>query len=673
MALPPESRSTRFPIRSLFLIAVWFGLAGGLVEGLTYSTLQHFRLLAWPVQNTSINFNIIWASTLFDLLIFLSVGCLLIPFVRLGRRYRWTSAITTIFATMAVYAVLSVPGLVRELGVVMLALGVGVVISRRLRRGPEEGILFLRRTIIPLAAVAFLACAGVVVGSKVWENVQISRLPAAAPSAPNILFIVADTLRADRLGAYGYSRQTTPFLDEFAHESVLFERVMADASWTLPSHASMFTGRLPYEHRANLTHYDGRFMTVAQALGTKGYVAAGFVANDIGLDGLGLAQGFDHFENTFISPADAFVRTAYGRKVVKYLFPHFLQGGLLSMRAAEINQRFLGWLDHHPSRPFFAFLNYMEVHDPWVPPFAYAQKFSDRPEEISPRSRIHWGRRPPVDPARADKDLNDVYDASLASLDDQLRYLFAELHQRHVDTNLIVIFTGDHGESLGEHNLVGHRHSLYLEQIHVPLLVRVPGQTPPGKRIADIVELDSLAATISELAGLHVETFRGPSLVQCWSGGTCGRNMDASELSGGHFPGIAKDWPIYQGWIRSSADRRWHLIVQQDGNLALFDWQNDPKETHNLASTAEGEAALPELWSGLINLVPEVHEAFPAGPPSGRLKVPTGRLHGKAPGIPEEIPGSGHAARSRSSPAQLNDLRAQDVRYSGPRREPPGN
>jgi arylsulfatase A-like enzyme len=667
MAQAPKSRSTDFPISSLFLTAVWFGLMGGLIEGLTYWALQGLRLLAWPVQNTSINFNIVWASTLFDLAIFLAAACPLAPLVWLFRRQRWLPMATAIFATMAFYGVLSVPGVIREFGVLMLALGMGVVLSRRLSRCLEEGLVFMRRTMTPLVTVAILLCLGVVVGNNVWERVQVARLPAPPPSAPNILLLVADTLRADRLGSYGYNRPTTPFLDEFARSSVLFERVFADASWTMPSHASIFTGRLPYEHGATLTHYDGRFTTLAQALGTRGYVAAGFVANDIGLDGLGLAGGFVHFENTFTSPADAFVRTAYGRKVVKYLFPHFLQGGILAKRASEIDHRFLAWLDHRPSRPFFAYLNYMEVHDPWVPPLVYAQRFSDRPDEISPQDRLHWGRRPPVEPARADKDLNDVYDACLAALDDQLRSLFAELHQRNLDTNLIVIFTSDHGESLGEHNLVGHRHSLYLEQIRVPLMVRVPGHTPDGKRIPEIVGLDSLAATIAELAGVHQETFHGPSLVPCWSGGPCGRGIGPSELSGGHFPGIAKDWPIYQGWIRSLANSRWHLVVQQDGHIALFDWLNDPKEIRNLASTSEGEAVLPGLWDGLIGVVPDVRDAFPGGPPNGRLGDPNA-LSSPPRGFPPKDSGSRTAAQSANPFANLSAQREGSGPYNARRR-----
>jgi arylsulfatase A-like enzyme len=587
-------------------MAAWFGLAAGLLEACLRLALQDTPIVGWKVLR--VDHNILWAAPGVNTVLFLLLALGLAPF--LGRMRRWDPAkiATAILSAGLFYTLLSMTGRLRASGVAMLALGLGTMLSRHVSRDSEKWLRFLRRSVVPLALVSLLASLGALAGNSVWERRQWSRLPAPPPTAPNVLLIVVDTLRADHLGAYGYTQPTTPFLDDYARRSVLFEKAFSTSSWTLPAHASLFTGRLPYEHGAEMGPYDGRFPTLAEEMARHGFATVGIVANNTNgvlTASSGLARGLVHWENLFVTPGNSLDLTLLGNNLLKYMLPHVQYNRRhFQMDAEQVNRQFLRWLDARPPRPFFAFLNYMDVHAPYRPPYQYVRRFSTEPEKISSPRAFRLGRPyTPQDPEEAARLSIEAYDASLAYLDDQLQALFTQLRQRGLDNNLLVMITSDHGESFGEHGLFVHRNSLYREQIHIPLLVRLPGKTPEGKRVESPVGIHQVAATVAELAGLGSAVFPGGSLVSRWSNGP--EKSDAAilaELTGGKFPDVGPKWPIYQGWLKSLITSRWHFILQQDGKTELYDWCVDPQEKSNLAD-APGHKALVDRFRAQLEAV----------------------------------------------------------------------
>jgi arylsulfatase A-like enzyme len=606
---------TRHRAAVVLLIALWFGLAAGLAEGLSYLVLQANGWVSWETRLIAVDPNILWASPVVDVSLFVLIACLLLPSLWLLKRFNAAVLATGLFATAAYYAVLAVSGRIHGFGVLMLALGLGVVTARWMNRNTERGLRFLRRTLIPLISITILAGLGGVAGKAIWEKVQLARLPSPPTNAPNVLLIVLDDLRADRVGADGYNRPTTPFLDEFARRGVLFEKAFANSSWSLTSHASLFTGRLPYQHEATLWPYDDRYPTLVQVLASRGYATAGFAANTYFLSpAWGLTRGFQHWENIFTGPADSARRTLFGRKFEALILPHLgYHRQLGRMNASQVNRRLLRWLDRRPDRPFFVFLNYMEMHAPYSPPPSYLANFTPNPDDIVPRDRLsfHWHAEP-EDSLENPRLRSIAYDASLAYLDAQLRQLFEGLERRGLEKNLLVIITSDHGELLGEHNLIGHGTGLYLQQFHVPLLIVFPSKVPAGLRISDPVGLQAIPSTVAELAGLGRGPSPDPGLAACWSDGTCGSGMVISELVGGHFPGIESTAPNYQGWIKSVVTARWHFLLQQDGKVQLFDWAQDPEESQNLADTPQGEPVAERLGDKLAKMIPGVAAVWQA-------------------------------------------------------------
>ncbi|MCL4523075.1 MAG: sulfatase [Acidobacteria bacterium] len=595
----PERAPANLRPHELLLLAAWFGLAGGLLEGFFAWTLQQARWVAWSRLSSSVDLNILWASALVNTLLFVVLGAVLLPV--LTRWGRWPALAAALFGTLTAYGWLSTSGRLRERGVIMLSLGLGAVAWRWMERAPARRLTLMRRSVVPLVLICLLAWVSVNGGERIWEKVQVARLPQPPANTPNVLLIVLDTLRADHVGSYGYPRPTTPNLDAFAKQGVLFEKTFANASWTLPSHTSIFTGRLPSEHGAGLWPYDGRFPTLAEIMSQHGFATGGFVANQLMCSAaFGLSRGFQRWKNLSWGWGDIFTHSTFGLKFHK-LYRGYLNSyqNFSGMSAPEVNERFLSWLDGRDARPFFAFLNYMEVHEPTRPPREFAARFSDDPEALD---RTAW-RKPQKYPYQSPgfrRLALDSYDASLAYLDSQIGALLEELRKRNLDQNTLVIITSDHGESLGEHGLDGHRSALYLEQIRVPLLLRFPGRIPENRRVPGVAGLQDLASTIAEMAGVQKHPFPGVSLASRWSGGeTSGDELFAvSELD--HFPfSSLEKWPCYHGAIKSIISSRWHYISHQKFGVELFDWNQDAQETQNLAKTEEGARIAAEYGAQL--------------------------------------------------------------------------
>ena len=249
----------------------------------------------------------------------------------------------------------------------------------------------------------------------------------------------------------------------------------------------------------------------------------------------------------------------------------------------DVNEEVLSWIDKDGPRPFFAFLNYYSVHEPYGLP--------DSPQ---------------TEPKGTAGD-TERYDQGIEYTDHYIGLLMQALKQRGLDKNTLVIVTGDHGESLTEHDFQGHGRVLYWEQIHVPLIFWYPGHLPAGKRIDQPVSNVSIASSIMNLIGGNSGEFSGPPLDRAWEGQQVQWPDPISELT--EDTRIFKDDPVLDkrlataqtGSMKSLVTPQWHLIVHNMLGEQLFDWRHDPAETRNLMGTAEGQKIAGRLLSDLAS------------------------------------------------------------------------
>jgi arylsulfatase A-like enzyme len=593
------TESYRSYTRTLALVACWFGIAAGLLEGCAFVVGDRAGWLSWEVAQQGKDMNVLWAAVLVNTALFLIIALMLLPLGYLVHRRRWQRPLIIVFATLAAYPTLSSTGRLDDRAMWILALGVGVAVARAFVRDFAANVSRLKRTLVVVATIALFVGLSVRVGYRLQESVRVSSLPEGTPGAPNVLLIVLDTVRADRLGCYGYSRPTTPFLDDLARESVLFENAFANAPWSLPSHSSLFTGRTPAEHGAHQFALDRRVPTVSEYLAAHGYMTAAVVANSWVVNkGFGLNRGFIHWENGYVGVVDSIRRTTYGLLIVRRFYWAYRLRLFIrepgEMDAVEVNRRFLRWLDQRPKRPFFAFLNYMDAHPPLDPPREFAARFRQDPAAISGRAlgllKFEEGRLSAGDLGR----LSDGYDASLAYLDHRLRELFAALARRRLDNNLLVIITSDHGELMGEHGLMGHQRSLYLSELKVPLIVRFFGARFHPGRVQTLVGLDAVAATIAEYANLAPGPFPSPSL-NSLQARPPDQGSVVAEVRGRPWLGMREGGKKEASWLKSLITPEWHLILAEGGRTELFRWPVDKEESRNLASRPENGPVVARL------------------------------------------------------------------------------
>ena len=368
---------------------------------------------------------------------------------------------------------------------------------------------------------------------------------------PDIVFVVLDTHRLDRLGCYGYSRNTTPNIDAFAREATLFEHAISPAQWTIPVHASWFTGEPPSTHMTVQSGdvLDTRYATLADRLRASGYRTVGFCNNPlVGVINNGFKRGFDSFYSysgavrTVFRPAEhlpPWVRAVWERyrstmrRITDPIqnafatsnqvfqaalnplwvplwtrFAHFKGDTPRSIRDAAryVRQEMNG----EDRSPCFLFLNLMEPHMPYSPLERFVREFVPYfREERAAQEFVHnlntqAGRwLIPLDRPYTEleaRTLSDIYDAEVAYQDHVLAELFEVLDGAAHRENTVVIVAADHGEMLGEHELMGHGFGVYQELIHVPLLIRRPGQNS-GQRRSDLVSTRRLFHTMLDLAG----------------------------------------------------------------------------------------------------------------------------------------------------------------------------
>jgi arylsulfatase A-like enzyme len=632
-----ESRAVnRLGPLSLLVVSAWCGLVAGLFETAIivvrkrYVDLNHFY---------GMSRDFVWLVPLIDLLLFVVLGFVLSLLVRCGSRGQEIAP--RVLGTLALLPLFwsAFPRIYGGAGL-LLAMGAAAWLVPALERR-SAGFARMVRLTFPIAL-----CVLVILGATCWasdrqkEWHEASR-PLPPPNSPNVLLVVLDTVAAGHLSLLGYNRPTSPTIDELASRGICFKRARATASWTLPSHSSMFTGRWPHELSAGwFTPLDAAAPTVAEYLGERGYVTAGFAANvAYCASDSGLARGFTTYHD-FIFPrlTSLHLTAIVGRVVdgiqgaeslcayalgVPFLRPAadlvWQLVGNGRKEAAVVNREFLGWLSarQRQDRPFFAFLNYYDAHYPYELPATGIHRFGAVPRNEREKAVLRdWNEIQKGDPSKGQIAFaRDCYDDCLAHLDEELGILIDELERRSILERTWVIITADHGESFGEHPRVFvHGTTLYLTESHVPLVVIPPGGIASPIVVSEPISLRDLAATIVGVSGLKADShIPGDSLTRFWQPSSDATAADGTGPSSA-FSELSPENPLYANIDRQGTDIRiWPVASLIEGDWSytrregdqlelLFNLREDPGELRNLANDPSLRPTLARLRTNLGRL-----------------------------------------------------------------------
>jgi arylsulfatase A-like enzyme len=610
----------------ILLLAVWIGLAAGFLDVTILVTKK--RLIENDFIRVGADFP--WVIPIGVATLVLLPGLVL---ALRARRRRGRASLGRAVWLLSIVGFLDVSAKLPLdfVSSVLLSAGLAVQTARLVNRRRHAFLRFARLT-TPLLAAAVLALALATSGVRAWsEHRAVAALAPPPSGAPNVLLIVWDTVRAQNLSLYGHVRPTTPNLQQLAARGVWFRHAFSTSSWTLPSHASMFTGRWPHELSTGWkTPLDDREPTLAGRLGSLGYDTAGFVAN---LDYLGretgIARGFSHFEDYPLTVREIFTRyIGLGRRVdhfsIAMLVDKFAgrvggrQRPLMpiarehSKSAPDIDRAFLDWLSwqRHRDRPFFAFLNYNDAHTPYEVPDDSTKGFGIRPESWHERLLLQkWiaTDRPPTS-QRDVQMANDLYDDCIAYLDQRLGALLDELGRRGVLDDTVVIVTSDHGEHLGDHRLFFHGCSLYRQLVNVPLVVAGPTRVPKRQVVDEPVSLRDVPATVLDLAGLaRGDLLPGRSLARFWNQRD-GAPQPVFEplLMEMERPALLTNQgrePVSRGPMKSLVAGGMHYIRTGDGGEELFALGADPQELTSVAGLPGAEVSLEGFRGALRSMV----------------------------------------------------------------------
>ena len=529
-------------------------------------------------------------------------------------------------------------------------------VALRLVRAPGSERLRLAGALAAIGACAAVLASGVARGpvaalagqTRANGPAAADAAPAGAPSSahrPNLALIVLDTTRADHLSLYGYPRPTTPFLEELAKDATVYDDAISPAPWTLPAHASLFTGQLPSVHDATTEHryLDDRFVTVAEILQRAGYDTAGFSSNSVAGSIYNLHQGFARFDDVWrlrAKAGDDPLARLLPAPVLRWIDTGTFEG---DKGAALVNRLVSGWLDartaNHDERPFFFFVNYIEPHLPYDAPEPWRSRFVEGP--LPPRLATVTGADAPdvvfqlmgsghelTEQERS--RLGDLYDAGLAYEDSRLRELVEDLARRGVLDDTLLVIVADHGENLGDHGgLLAHAFSVHQTLVRVPLLVRHPSLFARGVREKAPVSTLSIFATLLRAANAEPDPAFPPAAGPLGNGAAGAQGTAITEYGLPVFElsllaNEARGTDIRPFAVRQRAaqDARHKLVVRSSGPARLYDLAQDPSEDRPLPAAGNPEAErLARLLGATISDAPEAPRDETRGP--GGLDAPT--------------------------------------------------
>ncbi|HIE27735.1 TPA: sulfatase [Candidatus Poribacteria bacterium] len=444
----------------------------------------------------------------------------------------------------------------------------------------------------------------------------------------NILLIILDATRADHLSCYGYNRNTSPVIDAIAREGVLYENAISPAPWTLPAYSSILTGMFPSKHRVNRHQpiLDGAYSTLPEILRSSGYEVFG-VSNTVWIsDATQFNRGFHQFlkawqywqsdsdlnnkrmvtlSNQEVGVLKDILKTFMKDNVFKNLINAFYSAFLFQRRddgANRVNRLAKRLLNRYYSgkNPFFMMLHYLEPHLKYHPPGKYKSLFLDDDFNVHTINKVNQNAWDyicqKVQMSNVDfAILRALYDAEIFYVDSRIGEIVHFLKNNQLLDNTMLIITADHGENIGEHNLMDHQYCLYDTLLKVPLIIRYPGVFPPGIRIQKQVQTLDIFPTILDILDasedMIFEQLQGESLVPT---GIDNRYRDFS-LAEYLVPqpssaALKKRYPDFDA---SQFDRalkmirtdEFKYIYASDGRDELYNLQEDPEETHNILST----------------------------------------------------------------------------------------
>jgi len=369
---------------------------------------------------------------------------------------------------------------------------------------------------------------------------------------PNIILISIDALRADHLSCYGYHRNTSPNIDRIASQGVLFKNGFSQVTWTLPSLTSIFLSQYVWRHKVD--HPDKRlgnsFTTLAEILRDRNYTTSAFVGRGFLSSKYGFNQGFEIYDDG--SPC----RRGY-YEISSYI------------------SKLLSWLESVKSRKFFLFIHTYDVHEPYNPPSPYSDLYTKGRCE-GKHLRTSKGIKPrKLDASKLTPEEIDyimaVYDGGINYVDDQLGKIFRKLDQLGIADNTIIIVTADHGEAFKEHGKLGHWHKPYIEEVHVPLIIKGPG-IPRNRIYENYVQLIDILPTILKILNIpQRKEMQGRSILPLMSDG---------EIE--EYPKTYSGWLTSSQGIFSLRTKEWTYITNQKRAHELYDRINDPKEQNNI-------------------------------------------------------------------------------------------
>jgi len=364
-------------------------------------------------------------------------------------------------------------------------------------------------------------------------------IAADRATGPNVLLVTIDTLRADRVGAYGAREVETPTLDALAARGVLFERAIASAPLTLPSHASLLTGQYPPTHGVR---HNAIFVlpqgveTIAERFHDAGYATGAMVGAAVLDTGFGLGQGFDVYDSNMPTERAS-------------------AAGFFEIPALEVTNRALAWLAREEG-PFFLWVHYYDAHAKWRAPEPFHSRFAKHP-----------------------------YDGEVAYVDHELGRLLAGLAENNRLANTVVAVTADHGEGLGEHGEESHTYLIYDSVLHVPLILAGPG-LPAGKRVGRVAPNPALAPTLLALAEVPpLSRTDVADLAPLWRDGA-----EPGAAGEAYAEGLAGQ--LDHGWAPIHAIRTDAFQYIRAPRAELYDAVSDPHQLRNLLpSESAGQLA----------------------------------------------------------------------------------
>lgn len=564
--------------------AAWTGIAFGLAEGINAVIRRRVHHLptgeySWP--------ELLWMPPLAAVItLTLLAGAMILSDRALRARAGLLRFAPMVLVGLSVYgAVRSIRPGIQTLASLVLAAGCAVAFAQL----PSTWLHGVRRTArwpLPLAVCAFVAWAfGVPWYRRHVDNQARKGLPPVAADAPNVLLVIWDAARAQSLSLYGAERPTTPHLTQLAQSATVFEYAFATSSWSLPSHASMYTGRDAHEIAIGRTiPLDDTYPTLAEVLSRHGYVTGGFTGNLFyGSRDFGIGRGFSWYDDE--APV-SWRKIATTWSITRQAFTSWRtrvgdHQSVIRRQGDDVRQDFLRWVDRRNGRPFFASINFFDAHEPYLAPPPFNLAFAKK----QPRYWTGWER--PTDDSTL-RELETAYESCVLYLDYELGQLIASLRARGLLDNTLLIITADHGEQFGDHgaHLQGHERSLYASVLRVPLVMRLPRLVPAAVRRAEVVSIRDIPKTVLDVLDINPEEeFPGISLLRYATGTATEAEiaqpriayLEPSNLFGAELKRATREQHRF-----SIAMGPLQYMVNRSGIEELYDFVRDPWETQNL-------------------------------------------------------------------------------------------